>query len=100
MSEVLLKFQSPVAANDGRLYEARAIGAEMPDGMWEGAVEFTPIDGGSVLRTRRETTQPNRADTVYWATGLTPIYLEGALSRASEVNRSSSPAQHLHTHQP
>ena len=30
----------------------------------------------------RETTQPNRRDTEYWATGLTYVYLEGALHRA------------------
>ena len=31
---------------------------------------------------RRETTQPNRTDAEYWATGLTRVYLEGALDRA------------------
>ena len=36
----------------------------------------------SAVRSPRETTQPNRTDTVYWATGLTPVYLEGALQRA------------------
>jgi hypothetical protein len=30
----------------------------------------------------RETTQPNRRDTDYWASGLTYVYLEGALHRA------------------
>jgi hypothetical protein len=35
-----------------------------------------------VVPSARETTQPNRVDTEYWATGLTPIYLEGALRRA------------------
>src|SRR5262245_1530581 len=34
------------------------------------------------MQTARETTQPNLADLEYWATGLTPIYLEGALNRA------------------
>jgi hypothetical protein len=36
------------------------------------------------VRSARETTQPNRVDTAYWATGLTPIFLEGALRRALE----------------
>ena len=35
-----------------------------------------------MLRSPRETTQPNRQDVEYWATGLTPVYLEGALRRA------------------
>ena len=33
------------------------------------------------LRSARETTQPNRTDTEYWATGLTPVFLEGSLER-------------------
>jgi len=34
------------------------------------------------MRTPRETTQPNRACTAYWASGLTHVYLDGALRRA------------------
>jgi hypothetical protein len=54
----------------------------MADGSWQGWIEFVPIDAGVPVRTPRETTQPNRTDTQYWATGLTPVYLEGALARA------------------
>ena len=53
----------------------------MRDGMWQGWIEFLPGDGGKPLRSARETTQPNRTDTIYWATGLTPVYLEGSLHR-------------------
>jgi hypothetical protein len=52
--------------------------------MWQGWLEFDPVGGGETIRSQRETTQPNRADTEYWASGLTPIYLEGALKRALE----------------
>ena len=44
--------------------------------------ELVPIGGGDILRSPRETTQPNRTDAEYWATGLTDVYLEGALQRA------------------
>jgi hypothetical protein len=54
----------------------------MSGGGWQGWLEFVPIAGGSPIRSGRETTQPNRADTEYWATGLTQVYLEGALTRA------------------
>jgi hypothetical protein len=81
MGEVLVEFSEPIAA-DGVTYVARACGAEIENGHWEGWVEFVPIDGGEVIRSARETTQPNRTDTVYWATGLTPVYLEGSLERA------------------
>jgi len=36
----------------------------------------------AVLTTERETTQPSREALLYWATGLEPIYLEGAFARA------------------
>ena len=61
---------------------ARACGGAATDGLWHGWVEFIPVEGGAPIRSPRETTQPNRADTEYWATGLTPVYLEGALQRA------------------
>jgi hypothetical protein len=82
MAETLLVFQSPVMAPDGTPHEARACGSEMRGGGWQGWLEFVPLAGGTPVRSQRETTQPNRVDTEYWATGLTPVYLEGALMRA------------------
>lgn len=73
MVEVFMQFTEPVVA-DGIAYTARACGAPMADGSWEGWLEFTPLDGDPVLRSSRETTQPNRGDAIYWATGLTPVY--------------------------
>jgi hypothetical protein len=84
VAETLLQFPRSIAAPDGTLYEARACGSAMPTNMWQGWIEFVPLDGGAPVRSRRETTQPNRADTEYWATGLTDVYLEGALRRALE----------------
>jgi hypothetical protein len=83
VAEVLVEFAKPVIGRDGSRYVARACGSESHDRMWQGWVEFLPMAGGDAIRTPRETTQPNRQDTEYWATGLTPIYLEGALERAS-----------------
>jgi hypothetical protein len=84
VAETLLQFHMHVAAPDGELYEARACGSPLPGGTWQGWIEFIPVNGGEPLRSPRETTQPNRADTEYWATGLTDVYLEGALRRALE----------------
>lgn len=51
--------------------------------MWEGWIEFIPADGSSdVLVTAVETHQPERQHLVYWATGLSQVYMEGALTRA------------------
>ena len=81
VAETLVAFGEPILTADGTSYVARACGAERPDGLWEGWVEFTS-GGSAVVRTGRETTQPNRQDLLYWATGLTPVYLEGSLHRA------------------
>ena len=56
----------------------------MAGSTWQGWIEFIPVNGGDPLRSPRETTQPNRVDAIYWATGLTGVYLEGALRRALE----------------
>jgi hypothetical protein len=89
MAEVILEFDTALGAPDGTSYHARVCGREAYDGTsrWEGWIEFVPERGGRVLRSRRETTQPNRADLEYWATGLTPVYLEGALERAQDLPR-------------
>jgi hypothetical protein len=84
MAEVLVQFDSPLADEDGRLHDARVCGALAEDGLWDGWIEFTPRDGGAILRTPRETEQPNLTDLEYWATGLTVTYLEGALRRARD----------------
>lgn len=82
MAEVLYPFEPPIRGRDGREYHARVHGRAGDGGLWEGWIEFEPIGGGERIETGRETTQPNRGDLVYWATGLRTTYLEGALERA------------------
>lgn len=82
MAEVLLEFADAIRSEDGKNYTARACGSEMPDGRWQGWIEFLPLGEGEPIRSSRETTQPNRRDTEYWASGLTYVYLEGSLHRA------------------
>jgi hypothetical protein len=69
----------------GRRYTARSCGRVRPDGLWEGWLEFVPADGSAVVRTGRETTQPTRDTLLYWATGLSAGYLDGALLRATKA---------------
>ena len=80
MGEVLVRFTDLVRGSDGREYQPQACGMAGPDGLWEGWIEFLATTGA--VRTERETSQPNRADLMYWAQGLTHTYLEGALTRA------------------
>jgi hypothetical protein len=81
MAQTLIRFDTPVVHHDGRQYRAQACGRERDNGQWEAWLEFEDIETGEVLRSQRETTQPNLKDATYWATGLTPIYLEGSLDR-------------------
>jgi hypothetical protein len=69
--------------HDGTTYVVWVCGEERVDGTWEGWLEFHPADANQpILVTERETSQPNRAALEYWAGGLEPVYLEGALARA------------------
>lgn len=82
MAEVLLSFDAPVTDESGA-YHARVVGRRADDGMWEGWFEFDPIDrGGDTLVGPVESRQPEHEHLTYWATGLSPVYLEGALRRA------------------
>jgi hypothetical protein len=81
MAKTLIRFDTPVTYRDGRQYRVQACGRERDNGQWEAWLEFEDLETGDILRSQRETTQPNENDSVYWATGLTPVYLEGALDR-------------------
>ena len=82
MAEVLASYETLVVAPEGATYRARAVGAPMDDRRWQAWLEFEPAGHGATLRTSRETTQPSREAAVYWATGLSAVYLEGAFTRA------------------
>lgn len=84
MAALLRTFEERVTDPVGRKYRPRVCGWERDDGLWEGWLEFVPEDGSAVLRSERETTQPNRTGVEYWAGGLTPVYAEGALARTLE----------------
>ena len=82
METVILTYQATLAMPSGRTYRPRACGHRRADGLWEGWLEFLPDDATPAVRSGRETTQPNLVDLEYWATGVTPVYLQGALERA------------------
>lgn len=73
----------PMSVMNGEItYAVHVCGEQRADGTWEGWIEFHPSGLKSILRTDQETSQPNRAALEYWADGLEPVYLEGALARA------------------
>jgi hypothetical protein len=86
MPELIYEHSVRVEDGEGAIYVPRTYGQARGDGSWSGWIEFHPLDGeGLFLRTDQETTQPNRAALAYWASGLEPIYFEGAFARAAEL---------------
>lgn len=81
-ARTLLEYETPIANAEGVTYRAAAYGRERDDGKWEGFIRLRSAATGAVVETERETTQPNLVDLEYWATGLSRVYLEGALRRA------------------
>jgi hypothetical protein len=85
MAELIHEHGTHVKTDDGQLFVARTYAEQMPDGIWAGWLEFVSAQKGTVLRTERETTQPTRQAVAYWASGLEPVYFEGAFARAQVV---------------
>jgi hypothetical protein len=69
MGEHIHEHSVVLVSTDGSSYRADTWGERRDDGTWWGWLEFTP----------------NRDALAYWATGLEPVYLEGALLRARDV---------------
>jgi len=63
-------------------YRARVYGMQQADGMWAGYIVFFAPGGWRAISTDRQTTQSTLAALSYWASGLTRLYLHGALDRA------------------
>jgi hypothetical protein len=84
MAEMLATFDATISDALGE-YQPRVVGRLGKDGMWEGWLEFVPVDGSKeVLVGPVESRQPEREHLEYWATGLTPVFMEGALHRARQ----------------
>ena len=86
MKQLIHAFTAHVLDGSGKRFAAAAYGAQRTDGTWTGWLEFAPSAGdGPVFSTHNETSQPNRAALEYWASGLEPIYLDGAFARARGI---------------
>jgi hypothetical protein len=80
---MLIRIHPASVTQGDTTYSARICGEERVDGTWEGWLEFEPRNSSRPTQvTERETSQPNLPALEYWAEGLEPICLEGALARA------------------
>jgi hypothetical protein len=81
--EYVHQYRTQIVRSDGTRYVARVYTDREPAGnVWEAWLVFFPVAGGAPVASDRETTQSKREDVDYWASGIEPIYLEGALARA------------------
>ena len=85
MAELIHSHSAHVRTLDGEIFRTRIYGDRQADGLWIGWLEFEDELGRAMLRTDRETTQPNRDALEYWASGLEAVYVEGAFSRAQLI---------------
>lgn len=85
MNDLVHTYSEVVRDPEGRGYAASVHALERIDGLWETWLEFSGVGREVSLRTRRESEQPDRRAVLYWASGLQPSYLDGALLRATRV---------------
>jgi hypothetical protein len=81
VTDVLHAFGDPIEDQRGA-FDGRVVGRQAGDGSWEGWLEFAPANGAATLVTGVESRQQTRLQLLRWASGLTPVYAEGALHRA------------------
>jgi hypothetical protein len=111
MADVLRSFDEPIEHGTDH-YHARVVGRLAEDGMWEGWLEFEPVEPGeagkeSIVVSAVESRQPELEHLQYWADGLSWVYVEGSLERAlhpitvrtrvAETAVSSAPSKRIVT---
>nr|MDQ3037877.1 hypothetical protein [Myxococcota bacterium] len=69
------------ATDSGVLHRARVFAAER-ERCWEAWIVFEPVLGGDPLPSDVEVTQPTLEAVTYWASTLSPRFVDGALGRA------------------
>ncbi len=90
MHTLLQQFETPVEI-DGETYITHLYGRDRGDGTWEGHITFERTSDRASFTTPVETTQANAKAILYWATGLSAAYFEGALRRAQTSRPSREP---------
>ena len=93
VADVLHAFRGPIEDRRGA-FHGRVVGRQAGDGTWEGWLEFAPAnDAESLLVTDVESRQQTHVQLLRWASGLTPVYAEGALHRAHSAALASDAPQ-------
>ena len=86
MDTLFQQFERPIADNSGDTFLVFVQGRSRPHDTWEGWLVFERQRDARRFSTPVETTQPDANAILYWASGLTDVYLQGALERALSVS--------------
>jgi hypothetical protein len=92
VERLLQQFEQPITDGVGNIYTVYVYGRSRPADTWQGWLVFERLNDGRRFSTDVETTQTSAEAILYWATGLTGAYFDGALARAMKpVERDNSP---------
>jgi hypothetical protein len=83
MERLLQEFEQQVRDRSGERYKVLLYGRSRPRDTWQGWLVFERLGDGARFPTGVETTQSSADGILYWATGLTDAYFDGAFARAS-----------------
>lgn len=86
METLFQQFERPMRDSSGDTFLVFVQGRSRPHDTWEGWLVFERQRDARRFNTPVETTQPDAEAVLYWASGLTDTYLEGALNRALAVS--------------
>src|SRR5260221_10573910 len=86
MQTLLQEFERHLVGSDGEEYAVLLYGRSRPGDTWQGWLVFVRGRDNRRFATPVETTQPNAEAIVYWSSGLTNTYFDGALRRAMDPN--------------
>jgi hypothetical protein len=90
MERLLQTFDTPFTDRDGDVYIVELYGNSRPGDTWQGSLVFARPGSGERLATGAETTQPSADALLYWASGLSATYFEGAFERAQRSRQEPS----------
>ena len=86
METLFQQFERPMLDGAGDTYLVFVQGRSRPHDTWEGWLVFERQRDSRRFSTPVETTQPDENAVLYWASGLSNTYLQGARERALSVS--------------
>lgn len=92
MERLLQVFDTPFTDPDGNVYDVLLYGQSRPADTWQGWLAFRRRNDLAEIATGVETTQPSAEAVLYWATGLSATYFDGAFARARDQVRTTPAA--------